>query len=162
MSMNRIKIKLEGGMMPKKATPFDAAYDVYVPEDTDLKIGRQCIDLKFSMELPHGMAAFIRSRSGYSLKGIEATVVDLQGKESTERIDADVTTGLCDEKYRGTVGVLVNFHYFDDFVKRVYLKKGTRIAQMQIVNVPDMEIVEVDKLDMTDDRGGGFGHTNSK
>lgn len=149
-------------MMPKKATPFDAAYDVYVPEDTDLKIGRQCIDLKFSMELPHGMAAFIRSRSGYSLKGIEATVVDLQGKESTERIDADVTTGLCDEKYRGTVGVLVNFHYFDDFVKRVYLKKGTRIAQMQIVNVPDMEIVEVDKLDMTDDRGGGFGHTNSK
>ena len=42
-------------MMPKKATPFDAAYDVYVPEDTDLKIGRQRIDLKFRMELPHGM-----------------------------------------------------------------------------------------------------------
>jgi dUTPase len=160
--MEQIKIKLEGGMMPKKATPFDAAYDVYVPEDTDLKIGRQRIDLKFSMELPHGMAAFIRARSGYSLKGIEATVVDLQGKETTERIDADVTTGLCDEKYRGTVGALVNFHYFDDFVKRVYLKKGTRIAQMQIVSVPDTDLVETDELDMTDDRGGGFGHTNLK
>jgi dUTP pyrophosphatase len=160
MSASRIKIKLEGGIMPKKATPFDAAYDVYVPEDTDLKIGRQCIDLKFRMELPHGMAAFIRARSGYSLKGIEAIVVDLQGKEHDVRIDADVTTGLCDEKYRGTVGALVNFHFYEGFYKRVYLKKGTRIAQMQIVNVPTTDLVEADELDMTDDRGGGFGHTN--
>ena len=148
--------------MPKKATPFDAAYDVYVPEDTDLKIGRQCIDLKFRMELPHGMAAFIRSRSGYSLKGIEATVVDLQGKEHDVRIDAEVMTGLIDEKYRNCLGVLLNFHLYEGFYKRIYLKKGTRIAQMQIVNVPDTEMVESDELDMTDDRGGGFGHTNKQ
>ena len=160
--MEQIKIKLEGGIMPKKATPFDAAYDVYVPEDTDLKIGRQRIDLKFRMELPHGMAAFIRSSSGYSIEGIEAIVVDLQGKEHDVRIDADVTTGLCDEKYRGFVGVILHFHFYEGFYKRVYLKKGTRIAQMQIVNVPDTEIVESDELDMTDDRGGGFGHTNLK
>ena len=158
--MEKIKIKLEGGMMPTKATPFDAAYDVYVPEDTDLKIGRQCIDLKFRMELPHGMAAFIRSRSGYSLKGIEATVVDLQGKEHDVRIDAEVMTGLIDEKYRNCLGVLLNFHLYEGFYKRIYLKKGTRIAQMQIVAVPDTEMVEADELDMTDDRGGGFGHTN--
>ena len=160
--MEKIKIKLEGGIMPKKATPFDAAYDVYVPEDTDLKIGRQCINLKFRMELPHGMAAFIRSRSGYSLKGIEATVVDLQDKEHDVRIDADVMTGLVDEKFRGHPGALVNFHFYEGFYKRVYLKKGTRIAQMQIVSVPETEIVESDELDMTDDRGGGFGHTNKQ
>lgn len=158
--MEQIKIKLEGGMMPKKATPFDAAYDVYVPEDTDLKIGRQCIDLKFRMELPHGMAAFIRSRSGYSLEGIEATAVDLMGEEYDVRIEAEVMTGLINEKYRDSVGVLLHYYYYDGMYKRVYLKKGTRIAQMQIVNVPDTEIVESDELDMTDDRGGGFGHTN--
>ena len=160
MSVSRIKIKLEGGIMPKKATPFDAAYDVYVPEDTDLKIGRQRIDLKFRMELPHGMAAFIRSRSGYSLEGIEATVVDVQDEEYDVRIEADVLTGLIDEKFRGHPGVVVNFHFYGGFYKRVYLKKGTRIAQMQIVNVPDTDLVESDELDMTDDRGGGFGHTN--
>lgn len=158
--MEQVKIKLEGGIMPKKATPFDAAYDVYVPEDTDLKIGRQCIDLKFRMELPHGMAAFIRSRSGYSLKGIEATVVGMIGEEYNVRINADVITGLVDEKYRDSVGVLLNFHFYEGFYKRIYLKKGTRIAQMQIVSVPDTVMVEVDELDMTDDRGGGFGHTN--
>ena len=161
--MEQIKIKLEGGIMPKKATPFDAAYDVYVPEDTDLKIGRQCIDLKFCMELPHGLAAFIRSRSGYSLKGIEATVVGQAGEELDVRINADVITGLIDEKYRGSLGVLLYSqysHYYGNYYKRVYLKKGTRIAQMQIVSVPDIEIVETDELDITDDRGGGFGHTN--
>ena len=31
---------------------------------------------------------------------------------------------------------------------------------MQFVAVPDTELVEVNELDMTDDRGGGFGHTN--
>lgn len=158
--MEQIKIKLEGGIKPKKATPFDAAYDVYVPEDTDLKIGRQCIDLKFRMELPHGTAAFIRSRSGYSLKGIEATVVNMIGNERNIRINADVVTGLVDEKYRGTVGVLLNYYYYEGYYQRIYLKKGTRIAQMQIVNVPTTDLVEADELDMTDDRGGGFGHTN--
>ena len=146
--------------MPKKATPFDAAYDVYVPEDTDLKIGRNCINLKFRMELPHGMAAFIRSRSGYSLKGIDAIAIDSLGKEHDVRIEADVMTGLIDEKYRDSIGVLLHYYYYDGYSKRVYLKKGTRIAQMQIVSVPDTEMVEADELDMTDDRGGGFGHTN--
>lgn len=160
--MEQIKIKLEGGMMPKKATPFDAAYDVYVPEDTDIKIGRQCIDLKFCMELPNGYSAHLRARSGYSLKGVEATVVDLQGKEHEERIDADVITGLLDEKYREHPGVVLSVHFIEGYYKRVYLRKGTRIAQMQIVAVPDTEIVEVNELDMTDDRGGGFGHTNLK
>lgn len=161
--MEQIKIKLEGGMMPKKATPFDAAYDVYVPEDTDVTVGRQCIDLKFRMELPHGMAAFIRSRSGYSLKGIEATVVGQDGEELDVRINAEVITGLVDEKFRGCLGVLLYSHYshyYGGYYKRVYLKKGTRIAQMQIVNVPETEMIEADELDMTNDRGGGFGHTN--
>ena len=164
--MEQIKIKLNGGMMPKKATPFDAAYDVYVPEDTDIKIGRQRIDLKFSAELPHGTAALMRARSGYSLEGVEAYAIRLDSdKEEKVRIDADVITGLCDEKYRGNYGVLLNVHFLAPlwapfYYRRVYLKKGTRIAQMQIVAVPDTEIVAVAELDMTNDRGGGFGHTN--
>lgn len=160
--MEKIKIKLNGGMMPKKATPFDAAYDVYVPEDTDIKIGRQRIDLKFSAELPHGTAALMRARSGYSLEGVEAYTIRCDSdKEEKVRIDADVITGLCDEKYRGNYGVLLNVHFIVPFYyRRAYLKKGTRIAQMQIVTVPDTEMVQVDELDMTDDRGGGFGHTN--
>ena len=160
MSVNRIKIKLEGGMMPKKATPFDAAYDVYVPEDFDVKEGRQVIDTGYALEMPHGMGAFIRARSGYLAKGIEAIIEYYDGSKEPIRLDAFTPTGLIDCGYRGHLGVVVWMNPIDLLYKRIYIPKGTRICQMQFVAVPDTELVEVNELDMTDDRGGGFGHTN--
>lgn len=158
--MEQIKIKLDGGMMPKKATPFDAAYDVYVPKDTDIKKGGQIIDLGFCMELPHGYGALMRSRSGYAAKGIPAKAVNYVNEVVDVRVDAVVRTGLIDERYRNHVGVLLYVANMPDgFYSRIYLPKGLRVAQMQI---PDTELVETDELDMTDDRGGGFGHTNLK
>lgn len=37
--MQEVKIVLEGGVMPKKATEGAACYDLYVPEDFKLKHG---------------------------------------------------------------------------------------------------------------------------
>ena len=34
--MITVKIKLNGGVMPKKATKGAAAFDLYVPEDVEL------------------------------------------------------------------------------------------------------------------------------
>ena len=160
--MEQIKIKLEGGMMPKKATPFDAAYDVYVPEDFEVKEGRQVIDLRFALEMPHGMGAFIRARSGFLAKGVEAMMECWDGVKEPIRLDAFTPTGLIDSGYRGTLGAVVVVNHLDDFQKRVFIPKGTRIAQLQFVAVPTTDLVESDELDMTDDRGGGFGHTNLK
>ena len=161
-----VKIKLNGGIMPRKATPFDAAYDLHVPEDIVLKNGRQVIDLKFSMELPHGYAALIQPRSGFSLKGVETEysisyVIGGYSKQSEYRLDADVILGLIDERYRGNVGVILKTRTILNS-ETIILKKGTRIAQMRIVEIPDTELVEVDELDMSNDRGGGFGHTGAK
>lgn len=161
-----VKIKLNGGIMPRKATPFDAAYDLRVPEDIVLKSGRQVIDLKFSMELPHGYAALIQPRSGFSLKGVETEysisyVIGGYSKQSEYRLDADVVLGLIDERYRGNVGVILKARTLLNN-ETIILKKGTRIAQMRIVEIPDTELVEVDELDMSNDRGGGFGHTGAK
>lgn len=164
-SLNRckqVKIKLEGGIMPQKATPYDAAYDVYVPKDFDIIIGRQIIDLGFALEMPHGMAAFIRSRSGYSAKGIEAMVERVDGLKEKIRIDAYIITGLIDSGYRKHLGAVLYVRPVNFWYKRLYIPKGTRIAQLQFVSVPSTKMVEADKLDMTDDRGGGFGHTNGK
>ena len=160
--MEQIKIKLKGGMMPKKATPFDAAYDVYVPEDFEVKEGRQVIDLGFALEMPHGMAAFIRARSGFMAKGVEAMMERWDGVKEPIRLDASTPTGIIDSGYRGTLGVVLVVNHFDGFQKRVFIQKGTRIAQLQFVAVPTTDLVEADELDMTDDRGGGFGHTNLK
>lgn len=162
----KVKIKLNGGIMPRKATPSDAAYDLCVPEDIVLKSGRQVIDLKFSMELPHGYAALIQPRSGFSSKGVETEyciTYEIGGccTQSEYRLDADVILGLVDERYRGNVGVILKTRTLLNS-ETITLKKETRIAQMRIVEIPDTELVEVDELDMSNDRGGGFGHTGAR
>ena len=166
--MEQVKIKLNGGIMPTKGSEFAAAYDLYVPENTELKYGRQVIDLKFSIELPHGYAAIIQPRSGFASKGMAVQAMIrhwwfmLLGIFSKEkRVDADVIVGLVDEDYRDSVGALVKSNYLPIFRKAV-IPKGTRIAQMRIVQVPQSELLEVEELDMTKNRGGGYGHTGVK
>lgn len=164
MIMESVKIKLNGGMMPKKATDGSAAYDLYVPDDVTITRGiRKVIDLKFSVEIPKGYAATIQPRSGFSAKGMEVEVFDTYpfDDEVTEekRIDADVIRGLIDSDYRGSVGVIIKINEMHDEIR---IKKGTRIAQMQIVEVPQVELVEVEELSETDRGEGGFGHTGAR
>ena len=166
--MEQVKIKLNGGIMPTKGSEFAAAYDLYVPENTELKYGRQVIDLKFSIELPHGYAAIIQPRSGFTCKGMQVQAMIrywwfmLLGVFSKEkRVDADVMVGLIDEDFRDNVGALVKSNYLPIFRKAV-IPKGTRIAQMRIVQVPQSELLEAEELDMTKNRGGGYGHTGVK
>ena len=142
--------------MPKKAHPSDAAFDLYVPEDVELKFGRNVIDMGFALEIPVGYAATIQPRSGFSAKGME---VDCGGDAT--RIEADVVRGLIDANYRGNVGVIVNYHRLVGKTWNWVIKKGTRIAQMQIVPVPVVDLVEVDVLSETDRGEGGFGHTGT-
>lgn len=153
--------------MPKKATEGSAAFDLYVPEDVVLKNGRQIIDMKFSLELPHGYAATIQPRSGFSAKGLEATKVFIDGSfsadaESGVRVDGDVIRGLVDEDYRGSVGVIVKASIKGHPYEKMVIKKGTRIAQMQIVEVPQVELIEVEELSETNRGEGGFGHTGAR
>lgn len=173
--MERVKIKLEGGFLPTKGSEFAAAYDLYCPSDFELKTGRNTIDLGFSMELPLYWKANIRPRSGFSSKGMLVTRVIhfLDGSERSDyvRLDADVLLGLIDCDYRGHVGVTVKVNgqpsvfaldssEIDSISGIDYiLEKGTRFAQMEICRGHETEIVEVSELDMSNDRGGGFGHT---
>lgn len=158
-----VKIRLNGGIMPQKQHEGDAAFDLYVPEDTEIHSMRQVIDLKFGLELPKGYAATIQPRSGFSAKGLEVEVdrskIDLPDVDY--RLDADVIRGLVDENYRGDVGVIVRVHEPFTLGERLIIKKGTRIAQMQIVEVPQVELVKVEELSDTDRGNGGFGSTGA-
>jgi dUTP diphosphatase len=155
---NEIKIVICGGIMPRKATEGAACYDLYVKEDYPIKYGRSVIDLGFKMQLPQNMAAIIKSRSGFASRGIEVMLTDWNGDRAI-RIDADVLMGTADSDYRGNIGVIINVH--DNRTAHMVIKKGTRIAQMQIVEVPETRFVEVDSLDETDRGDGGFGHTGT-
>jgi len=94
----------------------------------------------FAMALPQGYEAQVRPRSGLASRhGV--TLVNTPGT-----IDAD---------YRGEVRVpLINLGPAPFTVER-----GMRIAQMVVMPVPSVELVEVEELDTTDRGAGGFGHT---
>lgn len=129
--------------VPQKQHRCDAAFDIFTPKDTKIHVGRNLIPLGFAIELPPGHAALIRSRSGFSLKGMESA--------DGERFDADVITGLVDENYRGEVGVII--YSKDEFT----ISKGIRIGQILPFKVPNVEFVEVDELSESDRGDGGFG-----
>lgn len=156
----KVKIKLNGGVMPKKQHEGDAAFDLYTPEDVLVYDNRQIIDMKFSIELPIGYAATIQPRSGFSAKGMEVETLDEDGNPTLIRMDADVCRGLIDSNYRGSVGVIIKVHDLPTDQKFT-IKKGTRIAQMQIVPVPEVDLVPAEELSSTERDENGFGSTGS-
>ncbi len=94
----------------------------------------------FAMAIPEGYEAQVRPRSGLASKhGI--TLINSPGT-----IDAD---------YRGEVFAPLINHGPADFV----IERGMRIAQMLVLPVPSVEVVEVESLDDTARGAGGFGHT---
>ena len=165
--------------MPKKGSKYASGYDLYCPKDIYIEYnkkteGRMIISLGLSVEMPENIEMQIRPRSGFSAKGMEVEVqyFDEFGfcvhEEQGVRLNADCFLGTVDSDYRDDIGVIIQIKSFG-FPKpnvrytyfKVILRKGTRIAQAVFMEKPQIKLVEVDKLDMENDRGGGFGHTGS-
>ena len=143
-----VKIKRIGSSdkdlpLPKRMTEHSAGFDLRadVTEPTQLAIGQiLLVPCGFAMALPEGYEAQIRPRSGLASK-FGVTLVN--------------SPGTIDSDYRGEVKVpLINLGK-ESFT----IERGTRIAQMLVLPVPKVNLVEVDELDETGRGKGGFGHT---
>lgn len=143
-------------IVPTKATQGAAAYDVYAPYNFPLVPGRQLMPLDLSIELPDGYEAKIEPRSGMSLRGLAVASRD-NNPEGTVNVDADVMVGKIDSDYRGNIGVLLKSNEDLTWV----IRKGTRIAQLTVYKVEDVEFREVwgEELNLTERGEGGFGST---
>jgi dUTP pyrophosphatase len=125
--------------MTEHAAGFDLA--AAVPSPLVLKPGDiKLVPCGFSMAVPHGYEAQVRPRSG------------LSSKHGVTMINAP---GTIDSDYRGEVHVPLINHGRLPFT----IERGMRIAQMLILPVPAVEIIEVEELDETRRGKGGFGHT---
>ena len=157
--MQEVKIILEGGgIMPRKATNGAACFDLYAPSDFELRHGRQVMPLNIRIQLPVNMTAIIEARSGFSSRGIEAIVQDWSG-QNKKHINADVLRGIIDCDYTGVIGAIIKVD--DELRTRTFIPKGTRIAQMMILDVPPVSFTQVDELDETERGDGGYGHTGA-
>ncbi len=101
--------------------------------------GRAMIPTGFSIAVPEGYEAQVRSRSGLARDGIVVA-------NSPGTVDAD---------YRGEVQVILANHGTNDFP----VHPGDRIAQLIIAPVMRAEWEVVDTLPPTTRGAGGFGHT---
>jgi dUTP pyrophosphatase len=135
-----------GGLpLPVRMTGQAAGFDLAaaVPAAVAMQPGEiRLVPCGFAMAIPAGYEAQVRPRSGIASKyGI--TLVNSPGT-----IDAD---------YRGEVNVpLINLGRAAFVIER-----GMRVAQMLVLPVPPVEMLEVDDLDPTDRGAGGFGHTGA-
>ena len=153
----KIKFKQlsELAFMPKKATEGAAAYDVYIPRNVIIRQGRQIIPLDFAIEIPYGYEVKIEPRSGFSSKGMEGvSVLAAYDGKTIGRFNCDVIQGKIDSDYRGCLGVIVNNQDCEFSMIR-----GTRIAQLTIYKVEDIEFEEVEELTETERGEGGYGST---
>lgn len=133
-------------ILPHYETNASAGMDLRanIPASVTLEpLGRAIIKTGLFIELPVGIEAQVRPRSGLAAKkGI--TVLNAPGT-----IDAD---------YRGEVGViLVNLSN-----ESYTIDNGERIAQMVIARHERAEWEEVEGLSKTQRGEGGFGSTGTK
>lgn len=133
---------------PVYACNGDAGMDVraYMEDGQSitLKPGeRTLVHTGLYVALPFGYELQVRPRSGLALKkGI--TVLN--------------TPGTVDAGYRNEIGVIVINESNEDFV----INPGERIAQFVFARFVQNQWEEVDELDMSNDRGGGLGHSGVK
>ena len=128
-------------LMPIKAHDDDAAFDLRSRVDIVLPVRKSTlVPAGFSIELPVNYEAQIRPRSGLALKH------DLMLTNSPGTIDAG---------YRGEVGVIM----YNGGTSEFPIRRGDRIAQMVINQLPQVTLVKTDTLSESGRGSGGFGST---
>jgi len=126
--------------VPVRAYTGDAGLDLSSCERVELAPGeRALVPTGLAFAIPEGFAGYVQPRSGLAAKhGI--SIVN--------------TPGLVDSGYRGELLVnLVNTDRHETFV----VEPGMRIAQLVILELPEVELVEVDVLPPSERGVRGFG-----
>jgi dUTP pyrophosphatase len=135
--------------LPQYATSGAACFDIRAYNTdkqfiTALENGDSAIiDTGLQFEIPEGYAMLVYSRSGHGFK-------------SDVRLSNCV--GVIDSDYRGELKVKLHQDFTEGDLPFIIMH-GDRIAQAMIVELPKVEIEEVDCLSDTDRGEGGFGST---
>ena len=122
--------------MPAKMNFTDAGFDCVACDIHETEDFLE-YNLGFQIEIPSGYFGLLVARSSI-------TKYDLMVKNSV---------GIIDAGYRGDVKLRTK-----KFGEKTY-SIGDRVAQLIILPLPDIELCEVDQLDDTNNRLGGFGST---
>jgi len=137
-----IKRLREDAVVPERAYEGDAGLDLAACERVELGPGeRAVVGTGLAVAIPEGYAGFVQPRSG------------LADRHGISIVNAP---GLIDSGYRGEINViLLNTDRSTPFV----VEYGMRIAQLVVLPVPALALIETDDLPATE--RGVRGHGSS-
>ncbi len=130
-----------GLALPETASPGSAGLDLRaaVEDELELAPGRRArVPTGLVLEIPEGWEGQVRPRSG---------LADRYGVTLTN------SPGTIDSDYRGEVQVLL----INLGEESLTVRRGDRIAQLLLTQVPEVQWVEVESTAETDRGAGGFG-----
>jgi len=143
----------DGAKMPTRATTHAAGWDLYawVENNGVVEIAPHktvLVKTGLNVELPIGYEMSVRPRSGLAIKN-NLTILNSPGL-----IDCDYSN--VGEEFE----IRVVLHNADDKLTQ-FIKHGDRIAQATFHEVPDVDVVELDRdvIPHESNRAGGFGST---
>ena len=129
----------EGAVLPSRAYTGDAGIDLAADEAAELAPGgRVTVGTGLAIAVPDGHAGLVLPRSG------------LASKHGIGVLNAP---GLIDAGYRGEVRVVL----YNPGRETFRVEPGMRIAQLVLVAVEDVRLVEVDELPESERGERGFG-----
>ena len=130
----------DDAVLPDGAYPGDAGLDLVACETIELGPGeRALVPTGIAVAIPDGHAGFVVPRSGLALQ---------------HGISLVNTPGIIDSGYRGELRVIaINTDRTASFV----VETGMRIAQLLVVPIAALSIVEEDELPDTVRGAAGFG-----
>lgn len=140
----KIKKLRDNAVIPVKAHPSDAGFDLVAATDFELdEDGNAVYYTGLAFEIPEGYVGLIFPRSSITKK---------------DQMIAN-GVGVVDSNYRGEVSVKCKM--ISPMAHEEYLvyRKGERVAQMIIVPYPEIEFQEADELSETDRGANGYGST---
>jgi dUTP pyrophosphatase len=127
-------------VLPERAYAGDAGLDLAACDRHELGPGeRVVVGTGLAVAIPDGFAGFVQPRSG------------LAARHGLSVVNAP---GLIDSGYRGEIQVvLLN----TDRLEPVVVEPGMRIAQLVVLPVPELELLEVEELPESERGVRGFG-----
>ena len=138
-----VRLRAEASL-PERAYVGDAGLDLATCERLELAPGeRAVVPTGLAVAIPEGFAGFVQPRSGLAARHGIAVVN---------------SPGLIDSGYRGELRVvLLN----TDRERAFVAEPGERIAQLVVLSVPELEVVEVEELPATERGVRGFGSSRT-
>jgi dUTP pyrophosphatase len=135
----------DDAVLPDRAYSGDAGLDLAACDRHELGPGeRAVVGTGLAVAIPDGYAGFVQPRSG------------LAARHGISVVNAP---GLIDSGYRGEIRVvLLNTDRAEPFV----VEPGMRVAQLVVLPVPELELVEGDELPASERGVRGFGSSRAR